>query len=52
MDELLRVGHQIPHDRDQQGNKVLTGGTPQEDSRFHQAELHVSQPRHLHQSDH
>lgn len=24
MDELLRVGHQIPHDRDQQGNKVLT----------------------------
>ena len=52
MDELLRVGYQIPHDRDQQGNRGADGGTPQKDPRFHQTELHIPQPWYLYKSDH
>ena len=34
LDELLRVGHQVPNHRGQQRNRSADGGTTQKDTRF------------------
>ena len=45
------MGHQIAHKRKPQRHRSTNGGTSQKNTQLHSAKLHLSQPRHLHQSN-